>query len=703
MSQNREFGNVPEHGKKSPRTFFAQALSDGLQDRSKRKHLVILFFVLHFYALHALCTGYVGIAIATALPAFLLPYTWTFNQRYETILGIPFRYVLPYQGPRYKEEKYSFEHRKSFEGPALDTYAGCFYILPLYLALWYSFIGIVSPERVTFFVLVAVLISSRPEYWGSQNSFSPPDGRLRKLMLGLTWQFLVGAFTFSLWTVTTNYMCNEVSQRRASPSQLYAVEEGPAVALACVLGFKVIDAWEGTDISWQDLLFAPYEMYWEDSTTDEEILIWEMLERERIEHAQRVRDYSLATAEEKAEYEAHEWKEAQERQRRRLGPRANRLGPDRPLYREESPEPEALYRSSESYEEDDRALTGAGSHAPAPAQNPTPASRRPGVAVGGSIRGHPIPAPPPRRPRPAATRAPMLTAPLDERARITFRLEETLRRDPALAAKLIESKVTHLPAAEATLRRRHIKKGLVLDTQARIARQRTAKPRRASTSIAPRVWYNGKPSLTTSYISIIEDPLALDAGASYSDSDGALTDVYTLEPTYPHSTFPRRAWREALAGTFSVLLADWKSWAYSTFLGLGKAFCAAVLVRLVLISTGTWPLEPTGGDKDAVGDEAVPNEVVVESTWYAIRVVIGMVSAWWFSMVEYWGRMAREVVEFLVNDWFFAMSLVVFVGVGKSLWVWFDRGEVGAVFLVVGWMFRGATGLVSWVFTELYV
>lgn len=43
-----------------------------------------------------------------------------------------------------------------------------------------------------------------------------------------------------------------------------------------------------------------------------------------------------------------------------------------------------------------------------PSQKPSPAAQQPAVAIGGSIRRHPVPPHPPRRPRPATIQAPVL-------------------------------------------------------------------------------------------------------------------------------------------------------------------------------------------------------------------------------------------------------------------------------------------------------
>lgn len=180
--------------------------------------------------------------------------------------------------------------------------------------------------------------------------------------------------------------------------------------------------------------------------------------------------------------------------------------------------------------------------------------------------------------------------------------------------------------------------------------------------------------------------------ASDSDSDGAESDVYILDPTYPHSAFLRRAWREALTDTFgttNAVLSNAMGWTYSTFLSLIRAFGLAVLVHWALIATGTWPIEHEDGE----------NPAVVRSTWYIIYEIIKIVYAWCLPLVEYWGRLAREMVEFLVNDWFFTVFLITFAGLGRGIWVWYDRREIGVAFFVVRSLVGGFVGFLAWVFT----
>ncbi|KAF9732589.1 hypothetical protein PMIN06_010918 [Paraphaeosphaeria minitans] len=693
---SRKFRNFPEYELKPGESFSMRAFSKGLNKDSKCKHLVILFFVLQVYALQAISTGEISIAIATSLPAFFLPYTWTFNRRSESILGIPFRFILPYQGIRYTKVKYSPKDGKTLNGPATDTYLDCSYALPLYLALWFSYLGTVFHERVTFFVLVAVLCISRHEYWTSHQSFRSSNHSLGKLVTGLKWQFLVGTFTLALWTIATNYVRVEVSQKRAHPSQLWAIDEGPALAMICVVLLKVIAASKRFSKDGSEILFYSYGLYWEDFTTDEEIAIWEKLEWKNIRNRQLGREWiDGVTREEIEEYEVVEWQKAEEEQRRRLAPRITNLAKHkrlaqgevytqqsspRALYREDSTRPQVKYRGSSS-DEDDEVYT---------------------------------PQHPPLQTRPATPAVPLRHALLYKRAQIASRLEETLRRDPAFRERLIESQIKNLPVEEAKQRTSTIKQRLITKTLARIARQRTAKPRRAPTSLAPRVPYNDsnhpspvpksvhwtkRPDAsppTQNYISIIEDPAALDVDASStssdSDSDGGETDVFTLESTYPDSTFPRRAWQEALAdgwATPDYILACWHDWASRLFMFLAQAFVTAVLVRYALIVTDTWPLYAKEGN----------NADVVKSAWWAIRVVIGIVYARWLLFVEYWGRIVREVVESLVNDWFFTVLLVVLAAFARSMWLWFNRGEAGLAFWVVRGTYDLLAEFLDWNFT----
>jgi hypothetical protein len=334
---------------------------------------VILFFALQLYAVYTCFAGSILVAISIALPSLLLPYTWSFSQHYETILGIPFYYVLPSQGPHYPCGKWSPQHHRNMKGPARDAYANCFYTIPLYLALWYSFVATLLPAHVTFLVLVAVLFISRPEYWFTENIFLGPGPSFLNILLGLGWQFLVGAFTLFVWTAATLYMRVEVEVGRAHPSRLVVFEEGPALALTCILVIKVINTWKRSRFIWSNLIVSPYHEYWEPSAIKEEINIWERLEWQQLQDRQRRREWdSLATEEEILDHNMREVMEYNESRRRRKEPK-ERIGKQqsgrqqavRPrekssIYRypEESPEPEALYRGSESDEDDGEAVNG---------------------------------------------------------------------------------------------------------------------------------------------------------------------------------------------------------------------------------------------------------------------------------------------------------------------------------------------------------
>ncbi|KAK7190553.1 hypothetical protein PSPO01_03528 [Paraphaeosphaeria sporulosa] len=636
---SREFWNLREQEIKPGESFFSRALLNGLHSDSKCKHLVILFFVLQLYALQAISTGDFSIAIVTALPAFLLPYTWTFSQTYETILGIPLRFILPYQGTSYTEVKYSPRRGKDFNGPAKDIYLDCFYTLPLYLALWYSYIGTVFPERVTFFVFVAVLFISRHEYWTSHHSFRSSNRSWGKLVAGLKWQFLVGTSTLALWTVSTNYVRNKVSHKRAHPSQLWAIDEGAALVMTCVVLLKVINPLKIFKNYRSRIHFKPYSLYREDKATDEEIATWEMLGWEKVRDRQLRREWlDRETQKEIEEYETVEWRKAEEEKRQRLGPGITNLAKElrveqavygqqsapRFLYREESRGPQVLYRGFSS-DEDDKDYT---------------------------------PQRPPRRPRPAAPTVPLHQALGNKRAQIAARLELTLNIDSAFRERF----------------------------------NKQVKDISAAAYHTPLTLNTAEPPATQSYISIIEDPVALDVDASSSDSDGAETDVFKLEPDYPDSAFPRRAWGEALADTRGMpdyILACWKGWISDLFMFLVQAFAAAMLVRHTLIVTETWPLDPKDGD----------NAELVKSTWWAIHVVIGTVYAWSLPWIHYWGRAVREAMEFLVNDWFFTVFLVIFAGLARSMWVWYNKGEIGLAFWVVRGTYNGVAAFLNWTFT----
>lgn len=359
----------------STRIWYRSALNKSHRQTDARQ--VILFFVLQLYALHALYTGYYFIAIAIALPAWLLPYTWVFNQSFESISGVPFSYIFPHQ------REYSPHHRKAFDGLALEVFSsgqdGCdrgkkhsgkssvevfsdgLYKLRLFLALWYSYIGIRYPGNVGFFVAVTYLLILRPEYWGRKHSFSLSNEPYRKLQWGLAFQFLVGTSTLGLRNLAINHLRNKVLQKKAHPSQLWAMREGPALAMTWVVLLKVVNSLKAVNYHRPKLLFNPNGLYWDDSATDEEILIWEMLELD-IQDEQLRYNYDGVTHEDIKEYEAAEWQEAEERQRRqRLDPRAKRLDKSNSTAQQAvytSPEPRVLYRGSQSDEEDDWAVTG---------------------------------------------------------------------------------------------------------------------------------------------------------------------------------------------------------------------------------------------------------------------------------------------------------------------------------------------------------
>jgi hypothetical protein len=208
------------------------------------------------------------------------------------------------------------------KGPARDAYANCFYTIPLYLALWYSFVATLLPAHVTFLVLVAVLFISRPEYWFTENIFLGPGPSFLNILLGLGWQFLVGAFTLFVWTAATLYMRVEVEVGRAHPSRLVVFEEGPALALTCILVIKVINTWKRSRFIWSNLIVSPYHEYWEPSATKEEINIWERLEWQQLQDRQRRREWdSLATEEEILDHNMREVMEYNESRRRRKEPK----------------------------------------------------------------------------------------------------------------------------------------------------------------------------------------------------------------------------------------------------------------------------------------------------------------------------------------------------------------------------------------------
>jgi hypothetical protein len=292
------------------------------------------------------------------------------------------------------------------------------------------------------------------------------------------------------------------------------------------------------------------------------------------------------------------------------------------------------------------------------------------------------------------------------KAQVSLKLNAALARNPALAEKLIESKIQGLPAATANHRRLSIENHLIQSIQARIDRQRFIKPHRASASIAPVVPYNGgKPSpspfriaklsqaaestppkpypryrsqltITASsptalaYLSILEDPLALDAdvdAAAASDNDGTASDVYIADERYPSSTFPRRAWLESLIDTFGTshtLFYRTQSTAYNVALFFGQAFALAVLVRLVLIATGTWALDDRfGGSWE-----------VLWSALYMVHVGIGALYTRYTGVVEYWGRLIRVPMEFLANDPLFILFLAFCATTVWGLWRWLRGG-----------------------------
>jgi hypothetical protein len=123
------------------------------------------------------------------------------------------------------------------------------------------------------------------------------------------------------------------------------------------------------------LIVSPYHEYWEPSAIKEEINIWERLEWQQLQDRQRRREWdSFATEEEISDHNMREMMEYYESRRRRKGPKEHirKQGRDRQQavyagepssrdqYSEEYLEPEALYRGSESDEEDGWADNGGG-------------------------------------------------------------------------------------------------------------------------------------------------------------------------------------------------------------------------------------------------------------------------------------------------------------------------------------------------------
>ncbi|KAL1596586.1 hypothetical protein SLS60_009234 [Paraconiothyrium brasiliense] len=660
MSSYRVFSEnryIKPRGVPSSRSFIGR-FGDGLGKDSNSKHLVLLFLFLHAYAFQAFYNDDYDLAVATALPTLLLPYTWSHRDNYPTILGLPFYYILPYQGHTYPYPKWSAQLGRTFGGPARDGYANCFYTIPLYLALWYAFLAMVFPKSITTFVLIAVLLVSRPEYW-----FSEPKSHTRKrsallafdgMLFRLGGQFVVGASTWLSWTVAKAYMRAEVELEQAHLSQLLAVEQGPALALTCVLVIKVINTWKGIRGFWPDLLFEPYDAYWDELTPEKEIAIWEI----------------LAQLEQKRErgsgYGMKERNRAQALQPRDWEPNS--------LYQEESPEPEALYRGSDSGEEDVGAADGGGNDAAANVRERLN-SLQP-EAEGESTR--------------------------ERTARM---LKEAFSRNPALAHKLIESQVQDLPPEKEAERRKRLEDFLVQRTEDRIANQRFRKAHRADTSIALTVPYNdSKSNLPSSilcprpardqypphsedrsipcccllpilslidpdprapqYVSIIEDPLARnpedvsDDGTESDDSSS--TDVYEADDRYPDNTFPHRAWRESLISTFGTVdmfFDRTKASAWNMFMFLVQGFSVAVLIRLSLMSVEKWPLEKHYTD-DNIG--------VMWSTLGMIEVVLKSGLNQYGSLLTYWGRLVRDPVEVLLNDW---LLTVFSLWAGGMIWL----------------------------------
>ncbi|KAJ4351884.1 uncharacterized protein N0V89_007228 [Didymosphaeria variabile] len=575
----------------SQSALFLKRLNDGLRKDSNSKHLVILLFLLQSYALRTLYNGNYDLAVATAFPTLFLPYTWSYWDHYPTILGIPFYYILPFQGHTYPYPKWSAQYGKMISGPARDGYTNCFYTIPLYLALWYTFVAMFFPEDVTFLVLVAVLLVSRPEYW-----FSEPKIGTRKrsalhasngMMYRLRWQVIVGASTWLVWITAQAYMYAEVELEQAHPSQLVAIEQGPALALTCVLVIKVINTWKGIRGLRSDLIYEPYEEYWNDSTTEQEIVIWEMLAQKEHEKRQRRRregrssGYGIKERNRAQAFRPEDWQHED-------------------LYEEESPEPEALYRGSESGEEDIGAADGGGNDVPAPALDPPLAGAPPAVAVGGSIPGHPLPAPVapigfrpyrdpaasrPNRP-PAKTAAERKSA----REQHALKLREAFPRNPALARKFIERQVQGLEPEKEAKRRERLGEPHAHVIQDRIAYQRFKKVRRPDNSVALTVPYNDNPDpAAPKYVSIIEDSLARNPDDDVDSDVSFSTDVYEADDRYPGDTIPRRAWRECLVdifGTVDMFFDRTKRSAKNVFLLLAQGLAAAVLIRSVVEYAG---------------------------------------------------------------------------------------------------------------------
>lgn len=323
---------------------------------------VVVFIALHLWALwNVIFYGHLSKAIAMVLPTILLRYAWTMDQGHEIILGIPFRFLLPYQGPRYLRSRFSPQLNRSIKGPARDAYANCFYILPLYLTLWYSYIGTAFPEDSKFFVIIAFSLLGLLHPTDIYSTLMIPMHLAPILTLG---------FYLFIWWLMEVSVKIESPQSPALTSQLWAITNGVPLCMACISLLLILNVWLGPrTLFWlgsrqtsTETTFFPHGYYWDDSAPELEILAWEMLERQRCLGKQIQLLLEGASDKKIEEFEAVKLLQADEQRRRRSLTRVAKLESNKAfsqdeaadpsmLYREDSPDPAVLHRGYSSDDE----------------------------------------------------------------------------------------------------------------------------------------------------------------------------------------------------------------------------------------------------------------------------------------------------------------------------------------------------------------
>lgn len=218
-------------------------------------------------------------------------------------------------------------------GPARDIYANFHYTIPLYLVIWYCIISLIYPPSSFILFPISVMLASRFDYWVSPRKSFDRMSSFHHLLA----RIIVCAEGFIMWCFWKAQV--QVLVTLISLPQQWAVRvTNPSLFLAFLCVSKLHDAWGGgAEKLGPNDVFEPYDDYWEESVTEEEIAIWEQLvSQEAREGSRRPRKQQNNTSRAKED-------RTYVMARPKLVPHA--------LHREKSPEPKELFRGSQSGDE----------------------------------------------------------------------------------------------------------------------------------------------------------------------------------------------------------------------------------------------------------------------------------------------------------------------------------------------------------------